>query len=249
MNFSNLKIKKITNILRHTPSMKQWRVTNRTTHIIGIQLKGVMFHEIGDREITLTENSLFFFNKKDDFHAVVKKLGVSFTIHFTSYEDIDTPSFAVKTTNSAQTVALLERIERLHRLDKTTDNLSVSYFYHLCQLIDDLPLHGYRPKNERIERAKEYMQLHFKEKDALRQASELSGFSRRRFNDLFKIQYGLSPNRFLTSLKINYSKELLFSNGLSMKQIAEMSGFDDAYYFSKVFKTQTGLSPTQYKKQ
>ena len=56
----------------------------------------------------------------------------------------------------------------------------------------------------------------------------------------------MSPVRFVTKMKVDYAKELLVTNRYSIKQIAEMSGFEDASYFSKVFKKRTGFSPKNY---
>ena len=45
---------------------------------------------------------------------------------------------------------------------------------------------------------------------------------------------------------IDYAKELLVTNHQSVAKIAEMCGFSNTYYFSNVFKKQTGVSPSQY---
>ena len=56
----------------------------------------------------------------------------------------------------------------------------------------------------------------------------------------------MSPVRFVTKMRIDYAKELLAANRRSVSEIAEMCGFSNAYYFSNVFKKQTGFSPSQY---
>ena len=66
------------------------------------------------------------------------------------------------------------------------------------------------------------------------------------FSELFKKTFKMSLVRFVTKLRIDYAKELLVTNRRSVSEIAEMSGFSNAYYFSTVFKKQTGFSPSQY---
>jgi len=65
---------------------------------------------------------------------------------------------------------------------------------------------------------------------------------------LFKKETGKTPVEYLTDMRINYAKQLLKSNknNLSIKEIAAMVGFNDPYYFSRVFKKVTSLSPTQW---
>ena len=44
------------------------------------------------------------------------------------------------------------------------------------------------------------------------------------------------------------AKNLKSSNNINIKQISKMVGYDDEYYFSRLFKKQTGQSPTAYRK-
>ncbi len=44
------------------------------------------------------------------------------------------------------------------------------------------------------------------------------------------------------------AKKALGSFGGSIKQVAEACGFSDLYYFSKVFKNETGVSPTEFRR-
>jgi AraC-like DNA-binding protein len=82
----------------------------------------------------------------------------------------------------------------------------------------------------------------------LEKAASESKVTRRRFNELFKAQFNSTPNRYLTSVRIEKAKELLLTSKIPIKQVAELSGFEDFYYFSKVFKKETGLSPMQFRK-
>lgn len=248
MRFDNLKIKNLTNILKHTPNLKQWVSKERQTHIMGIQIRGNMYHEMDGKAITLTENSLFYFNQKDDFHAYVKELGESYTIHFTTWEPVETDSFVVKTQNPSEAISILEEIESALRLRHGGENLAISGFYRFCHLLEALHAQGYRPKDDRIADAKAYIELSFREEDVLDAAANSIGLSRRRFNDLFKQQYGTTPNHYLTELKISKAKALLVDNGLTVKRIAELCGFEDHYYFCKVFKASTKMTPTQFRK-
>ena len=65
---------------------------------------------------------------------------------------------------------------------------------------------------------------------------------------LFKNLKGVSPMEYLTNLRINKAKELILSDSdLSLKEVAEISGYMDQFYFSRIFKTITGKSPSEYK--
>jgi AraC-like DNA-binding protein len=63
----------------------------------------------------------------------------------------------------------------------------------------------------------------------------------------FKKDLGMTPGEYLTQLRLNHAKKLLAAGGLLIQEIAQRSGYYDALYFSKLFKTQTGRSPSQYR--
>ena len=249
MDFSNLRVSEITNVLRHTPSVRQWRVENRETHIIGIQLCGIMHHEIGGRSLTLGENMLFFFNKSEDFYASVGELGESFTVHFKTAEPISTESFAVKAQGASDAVSILTRLERLYNLRQANGHQAMSCFHNFCRIIEELSEKEYHKSDARIARAKEYIDLNFKDECVISEAVRIAGISRRHFNTLFHRLSGATPNEYLTAARIANAERLLLTGGISVSCAGQMSGFRDVYYFSKVFKSKNGLSPSEYLKR
>lgn len=68
------------------------------------------------------------------------------------------------------------------------------------------------------------------------------------FRKLFVKKYGMPPLKYVTNLKIQKAKGLIISDFLSFGEIAQNCGFTSIYHFSKVFKNETGLTPTEYKK-
>jgi len=57
----------------------------------------------------------------------------------------------------------------------------------------------------------------------------------------------MTPNRYLVTRKVEYAKKLLLSKELSVTAVAELCGFSDVYYFSKVFRKETGIAPSLYR--
>jgi AraC-like DNA-binding protein len=101
-----------------------------------------------------------------------------------------------------------------------------------------------------LERAQEYLLAHYRTPDFSYAAlGEASGVSYSYFKSLFLKQYGISPVRYVTRLRISYAKELLLTGRYTVGQIAAMCGFENTYYFSNVFKKETGCAPTLYVKR
>jgi len=76
-----------------------------------------------------------------------------------------------------------------------------------------------------------------------------SGYAVDYIRSHFKKVTGKTPNRFLTDIRIKHAAFLIdiYTNTLSLQQIAEQCGYTDYVYFSKTFKTLLGVSPKEYK--
>jgi AraC-like DNA-binding protein len=80
-------------------------------------------------------------------------------------------------------------------------------------------------------------------------ADEL-GVSPQHVNTLFRKAFGLSPYQYLLQLRLQKSKELLITgHNLTVKQIAETTGFLDASHFISTFRKSVGLTPDVFRNQ
>ncbi|MBD5148201.1 MAG: helix-turn-helix transcriptional regulator [Oscillibacter sp.] len=62
----------------------------------------------------------------------------------------------------------------------------------------------------------------------------------------FTKQTGIPPGKYITKVRIDYAKLLLEDVDASITYVAEASGFANANYFAKVFRRETGMSPSEY---
>lgn len=77
-----------------------------------------------------------------------------------------------------------------------------------------------------------------------------SGLNSDYFRRCFKEEMGKTPLEYYTDLKIRTAKKLLLEQSfVSVECTAEKCGYTDSFYFSKVFKSCTGLSPLNYRKK
>ena len=75
-----------------------------------------------------------------------------------------------------------------------------------------------------------------------------AGLSVSRFSELFRKQTGHSPVDYLIRLKIQRASQLLASTPVRIKEIAAICGWTNPFYFSRIFKKTTGLSPKAYRR-
>ena len=68
-----------------------------------------------------------------------------------------------------------------------------------------------------------------------------------RYNYVFKKSIGVSPLKYITSLRIEKAKYLLKNTELSVVEISRECGYSDSHFFHRIFKNETGITPKQYR--
>ncbi len=104
-------------------------------------------------------------------------------------------------------------------------------------------------KLEAVELAIEYMEAHFREKCTLDDIAKHSHFSSVYFHGLFREAVGKTPFEYLNCLRLEEAKRLLLTQNLDISEISELCGFSSQSYFNYVFKKETGMTPTAYRRK
>ena len=81
----------------------------------------------------------------------------------------------------------------------------------------------------------------------VQQICEAMGVSRSVLFERCRVLLGTTPAAFLRRLRMERAQTLLREGGHSMAEISYAIGFNDPHYFSKVFKKETGMTPTEFR--
>lgn len=98
-----------------------------------------------------------------------------------------------------------------------------------------------------VEKAKTYINENFQRDLSLDEISREYDISPYYFSKIFKDETGENFIEYLTAVRMDKAKQLLLNKELSMKEICSMVGYADPNYFSRSFKKNVGVTPTEYR--
>ena len=148
--------------------------------------------------------------------------------------------------------------ELLNVLESGTDEATVNYvnlsFNHL--IASFLYVKTYREakfsksKAENtffISLATHFMTENLENKLTLKELASHFGYSESYMYRLFFKETGYEPMNYFLHMKIDRACQLLLHTNMKINQVALKLGFDDPYYFSRIFKKIVGTSPKDYR--
>ena len=101
-----------------------------------------------------------------------------------------------------------------------------------------------------ISHARAYLAQHFSDPNLMLQdVAKAVNMSNSRFSTVFAQQSGKTFTEYLTGLRLQRARELLRETDMRSSQIAFEVGYNDAHYFSYLFKKSTGMTPGEYRQQ
>lgn len=98
-----------------------------------------------------------------------------------------------------------------------------------------------------LDKINSFMEENINQQINLTQLAQSMQLSKFHFAKKFQKITGISPISYFIELKVKHACRLLDESNVNIKTVASMVGYDDPYYFSRLFKKVMGLSPSQYR--
>lgn len=119
-------------------------------------------------------------------------------------------------------------------------------FHNLLMVLFTSPEPEAKPAQELVNSLTDYFNTHLSSNITLQDLEDKTGFSKVYICRVFKKFKNTTPIDYFTRLKIARAQEMLIEfPKLSLREISDSLGFNDVYYFSKVFKRIVGSSPSE----
>ncbi|MBN2513995.1 MAG: helix-turn-helix transcriptional regulator [Sedimentisphaerales bacterium] len=101
----------------------------------------------------------------------------------------------------------------------------------------------------RIHQAKCYIESHYTESLSIESLAKSAGMSKGYFFRQFKQTFQISPSMYHQQLRMEAAKTLLRCSHLQGKEIAARCGYENPFFFCRVFKKYTGMTPLTFRKK
>lgn len=197
-------------------------------------------------------NDILFLPKEEEYTVTCSKFGETYSINFELYEDVPLSPFVFKPKNATVFFEYFKSAESAWRKKYTgyEMRLKAETYNVICNMIKEYELEYVGKKgNNRIKPALDYIHSNFSTGViSIVDLAALCGMGEVYFRKIFTNSMGITPIKYINSLKISNAKELLLSKSCTVAKAAELSGFKCDSYFSREFKKHTGVSPIEYKK-
>lgn len=129
----------------------------------------------------------------------------------------------------------------------TPDELLSSLFDILFQYVKTMPANAKVDSPEFVDSIEQYIKEHLSENLSLKNVSREFGISQTYMGKLIRKYRDDSFSHYLTKVRMEKATGLMRENpGLYIKDIAEMVGYSDQLYFSRIFRSYMGMCPSDY---
>lgn len=230
-------------------------------YVIGFVEDGTRKLSCRNKEYSIERGAIVLFNPGDN-HACVQSDGGTFDYRgfniskgtmLALAEEItgkrELPGFSENVVYDEEAVCCLRPLHEMVMKGDGGFGKEESLLFLLSLLIQNYgqPFESCIPEcRQEIERACEYMEQHFTEHIYLDQICRHAGLSKSTLLRAFTKSKGITPYRYLETLRINEAKKLL-SKGVPPVEAAMRTGFSDQSHFTNYFSQFLGLAPGIYR--
>lgn len=250
--------------LKSKKKLPTWRPRGRLDYQLLYVASGkTIFYFNGEpKEVTAGHMILFQPRQEQHYEYFAKDNPQVYWVHFTGgnvknilrHFDIplDTPIFYCG-TSAVYTHLFKEMIQELQNCPIGYQELLEIYLRQLFLQVQRCRLER-KPVvssqiHEQIEQARRYFQDHYNEPISIEAYAARHGMSVSWFLKNFRQVTGRSPMQYILSLRVSNASALLETTDFNVAEISAIVGYDNPLYFSRLFKKQKGISPSDYRKE
>ena len=139
----------------------------------------------------------------------------------------------------------LKKIEEAHNAEELFEILDMAIDFMAGKMFS---FHGVLHSSA-LRKAERFIWKNYTRKISLKEIAGAAGLSAPYFSTIFREEMGIHLSHYLNRLRVAKAASRLIETSHSISHIAAVCGFEDQSWFSKIFKSHTGVSPGKYREQ
>lgn len=202
---------------------------------------------IGDEWHTVKKGQFVIYPENAYFERYITSPVSSYTVRFHTDKDLQFEIYTVADYSRGKTS--LEYMRILMKRDRKDRPYEVINHYLMDVLLSPVieNMTAETPLDDFIQKVKKYFEKNLHNKITLHETAAIMNVSKSTLVNYFNEKAGMSPMKFLATMRIKKAKTLLLDSSKSISEIAAECGYESAYYFSNSFKKEVKISPTAYR--
>lgn len=218
----------------------------------------------GKMDLTINGKNHIF--KKDEFIIISPDTPRSYKsapdevvnyywIHFTGYEAEELLKNIKISVNTIYNIEIHSGIlnewnKLFHEFIINDEHFQLSSSAILKHILVQLSRYTNIEKNKnKFKKSIEYIYENYSVDISIKELSAMEGLSETHYRTLFKSLFGISPCQYIIDRRVESAMVYLKETEKKLSEIASIVGYDDVYYFGRIFKKKTGISPGHYRRQ
>ena len=252
---NRFNVKQIKEVTKSTIPMPYVVCNGRYSDCFAFVLSGKATYRFGTKEIVAEVGDIVYLSHRSKYEITIENCDFT-TIFVDFFFDNEEGTVLENNVFKGNRIKKLEntfiKLRRLWTIGNFSDKI---YAYSLLyRIYSDIVLDGlfaYMPTSRQLQLenaitliAEKYSSADF----SIKLLADSCNISETHFRRTFMQIYHTSPKKFLISYRLDKAKQMLNDFSLSISEICKKCGFENAYYFSRVFKAEIGMTPSEYRK-
>jgi AraC-like DNA-binding protein len=133
--------------------------------------------------------------------------------------------------------------------ERNLEVVNIKYLEFISSFLYAQEMDPLTPGRDKISRSIQFMRKNLGALYSVQDLAAQQNLSVTHYSRLFRAKTGSSPNKYFIEIKVQSACQYLYFTDKSIKEMCRELGFEDPFYFSRVFKKLMGVSPVNYRNQ